>query len=139
MFGLDDSASRLLERFGQLSETFRGIAATLEARPDVRSTRSAFDVRSYPNGTVAEVFAEAEFQSDTALVWWLDLWWRSGQWVAEAQVLRTESGGQVAVREYEPVTALSFELLEPGVEQLVRHLKASADDAATLLAAAAAT
>ena len=136
MFDLDDSASRLLGRLARVAEVFRDIVLTMQVQPDVRHAFSAMDVRSYPNGTVVELFAEAEFSADIALVWWLDVWWRGGQWIAEAQVLRTEAGGQVAVREYDAVTAVSFEQLEPGVEQLAQALKETASDPTALLAAA---
>lgn len=135
MFDLDDSASRLLGRLARVSEVFRDIVLTMQAQPDVARASSAMDVRSYPNGTVVELYAEAELPADVALVWWLDVWWRGGQWVAEAQVLRTEAGGQVVIKGYDAVTALSFEQLEPGVDQLAQALKETASDPTALLAA----
>ena len=137
MFELDDSASRLLERLARLTEMFRDIELAMRARSDVGEVTSSLDVRTYPNGTVVELFVEAALRPDVALVWWLDLWWRGGQWIAEAQVLRNELDGQVVVRQYDAVTAVSFEQVEPGLDRLGRALQDAASDPAALLAAPA--
>ena len=92
---------------------------------EIKEVHHGFDLRRCENGSLMDLYLEAEMTTGVAYCWWIEIRFTSAEWSIESSLSETEDGQQNTLSNLGRCGSRSLQEFFPSLEMVVNRLTES--------------